>query len=278
MKTSVILFACLLIPGIACAQNSQGKGMVFCPQGSFTSVKVENGDTTRLNISLDAFWISNEITNQEYRRFYESIKATPGDTIFLAELLSTGSENNTAGSNKPAYRVRPFLHSDILSGLIDLTVAGIGPRNLKNEEYFFKSEYNNYPVAGVSFRGAQFYCIWKTEQERKSNSGNLYDFRLPQETEWEYAAVQPMKHSSGKSVNDLHPVKQGLMNEWGIPNMGDNISEWTASGTEQDGKQMQIVRGGNWTNEWSVFTREVTDPGKANSHTGFRIVQTYSRK
>lgn len=37
-------------------------------------------------VSVDAFWISNEVTNKEYRAFLESLKENPNDSIRIFDL------------------------------------------------------------------------------------------------------------------------------------------------------------------------------------------------
>jgi len=39
------------------------------------------------------------------------------------------------------------------------------PENLSKDykNYFTDNKYNDYPVVGVSFKLAEYFCIWKTE-------------------------------------------------------------------------------------------------------------------
>lgn len=69
-----------------------------------------------------------------------------------------------------------------------------------NSENYFKSKiYQSYPVVGISYLQAKAYCHWRSKQfknnyealsseQKKYFSINSY-FRLPTETEWEYAAI-----------------------------------------------------------------------------------------
>ncbi len=79
MRTIFFIVLGLLISTTSYSQKIKGldfkvKGMVFCPQGSYPNVKIQNGDSIEANISVSPFWISNEITNKEYREFIEHVK------------------------------------------------------------------------------------------------------------------------------------------------------------------------------------------------------------
>ena len=60
---------------------SQTPHMISVPQFEYISQSNINGSSKNVNISLDAFFISNEITNKEYREFTDWVKNNPDKTF-----------------------------------------------------------------------------------------------------------------------------------------------------------------------------------------------------
>jgi uncharacterized protein (TIGR02145 family) len=72
----------------------------------------------------------------------------------------------------------------------------LGSHSYIEENYFWSEEYKNFPVVGITFEQAKAYCIWRTmmyHYEAGRTSKKDYDpslkFRLPNEEEWERAAM-----------------------------------------------------------------------------------------
>jgi formylglycine-generating enzyme required for sulfatase activity len=94
---------------------------------------------------------------------------------------------------------------------------------------------NNYPVEFVSWNDVQEFLS-------KLNEITGKNYRLPMETEWEYAArggnaskgyefsgsnnVNDIAWYSGNSKNSTHPVGTKSPNELGLYDMSGNVYEW----------------------------------------------------
>jgi formylglycine-generating enzyme required for sulfatase activity len=151
------------------------------------------------------------------------------------------------------------------------------------------------PVANVSWYDAQEFI-----QKLNRLTGKLY--RLPTESEWEYAArggreSRAYKYSGSDAVNDVawygdnsgestHEVKGKNANELGIYDMSGNVWEWcsdwyddylSASQTNPTGPKdgiRRVYRGGSWPSEprsCRVSYRFLYTPETRYSGLGFRL-------
>ena len=130
--------------------------------------------------------------------------------------------------------------------------------------YFWHPAYDNYPVVGVTWKQASAFCIWRTNFLNASLAQNgqpfVHDYRLPMESEWEYAARGGLDHSmypwggmytrnrQGCFLANFKPLRGnyaddgGLTtlavgnyqpNEFGLYDMAGNVAEWTASAYDE---------------------------------------------
>ena len=153
------------------------------------------------------------------------------------------------------------------------------------------------PVDSVSWEDVQEYI--RRLNERESGSG--YEYRLPTEAEWEYAAragtagarhgeLDEIAWHSGNSGLMAHPVGQKGANAWGLHDMLGNVWEWTANWvyayprggavTDPQGPDRgsyRVVRGGSWSNP-AMFARSASRysyrPSRRFKNFGFRLVRT----
>lgn len=127
-----------------------------------------------------------------------------------------------------------------------------------HNEYFWHEAYSDYPVVGVNWIQAKAFCEWRTLNKnsyQKSKGNDLVNaFRLPLESEWEYAArgglqggtypwggpyttddracflanFKPLRGDYA-SDNALYTVeaKSYEPNGYNLYNMAGNVSEWT---------------------------------------------------
>ena len=142
----------------------------------------------------------------------------------------------------------------------------------------------NRPVINVSWYDALAYCEWLSKKTGKR-------FRLPTESEWEYAAKggkssRGYKYSGSNNFDEVgwHEENSGEMlqpvgikkgNELGIHDMSGNVWEWCEDWFDID-KDSKILRGGSWLSDESDRTvkgRFNFYPKFGTTSFGFRLAQ-----
>lgn len=149
------------------------------------------------------------------------------------------------------------VYPDTLCWIRDFTYAYNEPYM---KMYFAHAGYGDYPVVGVNWEQASAFCHWRTRYYNEAQIRNkqmiVQDYRLPTETEWEYAArggrnlsMYPwggeyIRTSKGCYMGNFKPmhgnyVADGWMsaakvasfppNDYGLYDMAGNVSEWTSS-------------------------------------------------
>lgn len=130
--------------------------------------------------------------------------------------------------------------------------------------YFSHPAYDDYPVVGVTWKQARAFGIWRTDLLNKYlhqiGGVSVQDFRLPTESEWEYAArggldlapfpwggpyirntrgcfLANFKPMRGNYVDDggFHtvPVTSYSPNDYGLYCMSGNVAEWTSNAYDE---------------------------------------------
>jgi formylglycine-generating enzyme required for sulfatase activity len=283
------LFILLYLITACKEKTNQPPNMISMPQFEFVSQITKNNSSRNVNISLDAFYISNEITNKEYREFTDWAKENPEEILGKPRKIIV-KKNPEPGRTK-VWTV-PYLinMSDLLPSLIDSNAMYKVDKRYK--DYFTDKKYDDFPVVGVSRNAAEFYCVWLVALEREtivlrkgqigpdgikvkeksvmmSSPGYGY-YRIPIELEWEYVARQPYKRKYNND-HQLHKVTEGNTNRWGISHLNDNVSEWVSSPDDT----LSISRGRNWRSGDNSSDRLRIHPDSSSGLIGFRIARTY---
>lgn len=179
-------------------------------------------------------------------------KGGPGDP-----LRQRGMTDRSVFIKRDVINVYP----DTLCWVHDFTYSFNEPMT---KMYFSHPAYDDYPVVGVTWKQARAFCIWRTDllnSYLQTISGvRVQDFRLPTESEWEYAArggldlspypwggpyirntrgcfLANFKPLRGNYVDDggFHtvPVNSYSPNDYGLYCMSGNVSEWTSNAFDE---------------------------------------------
>ncbi|MDR2282110.1 MAG: SUMF1/EgtB/PvdO family nonheme iron enzyme [Sphingobacterium sp.] len=168
------------------------------------------------------------------------------------------------GKNDPSKRRSDFIMRDTMLIYPDTTVWLADFSYAANEPmvngYFSHPSFDDYPVVGVTWRQAQAFNSWRTQlfnnQAAKNRVQPRFDYQLPSEAEWEYAArggkvgtqypwggptarnargclMANFKPGRGNYIDDgvayTAPVYSYWPNDFGLYNMAGNVAEWTQS-------------------------------------------------
>jgi len=248
--------------------GSLGPKMVWIPPGSFRMGDIQGGGDSDEKpvheVSADKFAMGKyEVTVGEFRKFVNATGyQTDAEKQNSCWTYKDGSWNDQKGAN------------------------------WRNSNF---SQNDNNPVLCVSWNDATAYAEWLSNQTGKQ-------YRLPTETEWEYAAragtttkywwdnetgqnrANCWASECGDSFKYTAPVGSFSANKFGLYDTAGNVSEWTCSLYENqyNGKEKQCVttgyllsvRGGSWSfGAWWVRSadRSVGWPTARNDYLGFRV-------
>ncbi|MES2591742.1 MAG: SUMF1/EgtB/PvdO family nonheme iron enzyme [Bacteroidota bacterium] len=242
-------------------------------------------DTRKLN--FEYYWINlrlaavkanrfkpkkspDPVTNEDYLNGYQSTSVGADKTLGQYDVKDETSD----GSGKYSVRERNDkdrsvfivkdvinVYPDTLAWIHDFTYAFNEPMT---NMYFWHPAYDDYPVVGVTWKQARAFCVWRTQL---FNSWLLYngqpyvnDFRLPTESEWEYAArggnaLSPypwggtyIRNALGCFLGNFKPMRGSYIddggfhtvkvvsynpNDYGLYCMAGNAAEWTSNAFDE---------------------------------------------
>jgi formylglycine-generating enzyme len=153
------------------------------------------------------------------------------------------------------------VYPDTLAWVHDFTYSFNEP--LTNM-YFWHPSYDDYPVVGVTWKQARAFSIWRSNLLNNFLIGTgqsiVNDFRLPTESEWEYAARGGLqkspypwggpyiRNSKGCFLGNFKPMRGSYVddggfhstyiyaynpNDYGLYCMAGNVSEWTSNAFDE---------------------------------------------
>ena len=132
------------------------------------------------------------------------------------------------------------------------------------KNYFFHPAFDDYPVVGINWKQAVAFTKWRTQMMnaflRKNKQPVLPEFRLPTESEWEYASRGGLDFSpypwggpytrniKGCFLANFKPLRGNYVadgglktvqvqsynpNGYGLYDMAGNVAEWTSNSYDE---------------------------------------------
>jgi formylglycine-generating enzyme len=210
---------------------------------------------TRL-LQYDYIWIDLKQAAKKTNRYNFKTKQYEGE-VFDIEGVKKPIEDRSSFIMKNQVNVYP----DTLVWMADYTYSYNEPWT---KMYFWHVAFDSYPVVGVSWVQAKAFCVWRTEYMNnwlaKNKKNWVQDYRLPTETEWEYAArgglalsmypwggpytrnnigcflanFKPLRGNYGDD-GGMRPVavRSYEPNEYGLYDMAGNVAEWTSNAFDE---------------------------------------------
>jgi len=242
----------------------------------------------------------------------KSIKA--GDTGIKLRWVKPGAFRMGTASNNPGGRIVHVTRGYWL-GETEVTQAqwqhlmGDNPSNFQLDHRLAEQRGetivgDDRPVEQVSWAQATEYCRRLNASE--GAAGRLppgYEYRLPTEAEWEYAAragvdgdyrdgLPKIGWFDENSHDITHEVGEKRVNAWGFVDMAGNVAEWCYDWFQEldneettdwavldpDPEELsgatRVIRGGSWlavAPRCQPSYRLSDDPGNTLSYVGFRL-------
>ena len=232
-------------------------------------------DPPQLNWDEPIYWNDDEqrealdqMSLPEHERFYRRKRIDTRKLNFeyyRIDLRTAAAKSNREQGlqDRSVFIIKDIIgvYPDTLAWVHDFTYSFNEPMT---RMYFWHPAYDNYPVVGVNWRQARAFCIWRSELLNSFLLGNggtmVNDFRLPTESEWEYASrggldLSPypwggpyIRNSNGCFLANFKPMRGNYIddggfhtvvvtsyspNEFGLYCMSGNVAEWTSNAYDE---------------------------------------------
>lgn len=223
--------------------------MYYPPEERFNARK--QIDVRKLNYSY--YWVDyQQASKSRYVYDYANNTGRYEGQVTNADGSRTDVTNRSSFIRHNIINIYP----DTLCWIRDFTYSFNDPQA---DLYFWHPSFDDYPVVGVSWTQATAFSRWRTDYMnsalRKQGVYDVQAYRLPLETEWEYAArggldlsmypwggpyvrnyqgcfLANFKPLRGNYIDDgtVYTSKVGSYepNEYGLFDMSGNVAEWTS--------------------------------------------------
>ena len=210
----------------------------------------------------------DELYLHENERFYSRKQFDTRKFIYSYQNIDIKRASTRTGKDQGKIDRFPFIEKislpifpDTLVWTSDYTYSNNEPLSIN---YFHNPAFDDYPVVGVSWKQAVAFSKWRThilDNYLSDREEPLHDqFRLPSESEWEYAArggydLAPYPWGGPYTTNDegcflanfkprrgnytadggLRTVKVASYNpnNFGLYDMAGNVAEWTSNAYDE---------------------------------------------
>ena len=229
-------------------------------------------DTRKLN--YEYFWIDLDQAASKHDFDGQNRRAFNWDKMYDEKKMEYNGEvtdfsrGATMGQkveikDRSAYIMRDVVnvYPDTLCWVSDFTYSFNDPMT---EMYFWHPAFDNYPVVGVSWKQAVGFSVWRTLLKNNFFASigetSVQHYRLPTESEWEYASRGNLKESmypwggyytrnyKGCFITNFKPMRGNYVadggiypvivavndpNEYGLYDMAGNVAEWTSNAFDE---------------------------------------------
>ena len=274
------------------------------PQTLFIKLKSAKDHSTLDRIEL--FWNDQIIPIQQYTGIMKPFKnesetdyqkrISSINDIQMGDIFDEGYVLFFGNNEKPVHDVK--LDSFYIAKYP--VTQGQWEKVMHNNPSCFK-EGDNYPVENLSWNDTQEFI----KKLNEMNKDTQYEFRLPTEAEWEYAARsggKKEKYAGGdhiddfawysKNSNSTHPVGEKMPNGLGLYDMSGIVWEWCEDNYSKKAYSKhtkenpvfleskagsRVLRGGAWSDDAShcrAAYRSWNEPSYRYSLIGFRLVSS----